>query len=83
MPAGHPTGAGGIAATLAALFYPVAVMIVAFGICFWQNHRLLDLLQRPVTRVLVSEFPERLLHQAPLVVVVERGTVGVAAARPG
>src|SRR6201986_5621350 len=28
-----------------------AVLIVAFGFCFWQNHRLLDLLNRPLPAV--------------------------------
>jgi sec-independent protein translocase protein TatC len=28
-----------------------AVLIVAFGICFWQNHRLLDLLNQPLPAV--------------------------------
>jgi sec-independent protein translocase protein TatC len=37
------------------LIVSIGAVIVAFGICFWQNKRLLDVLQRPVTRVLVSQ----------------------------
>jgi sec-independent protein translocase protein TatC len=37
------------------LIVSIGALIVAFGICFWQNHRLLDLLQRPVNQVLASQ----------------------------
>src|SRR5271168_2543581 len=37
------------------LIVSIGALIVAFGLCFWQNHRLLDLLQRPVHRVLVAQ----------------------------
>ena len=37
------------------LIVSIGALIVAFGVCFWQNHRLLNLLQRPVNRVLASQ----------------------------
>jgi sec-independent protein translocase protein TatC len=37
------------------LIISIGALIVAFGVCFWQNHRLLNVLQRPVNRVLASQ----------------------------
>src|ERR1700690_653161 len=37
------------------LIVSLGALIVAFGICFWQNHRLLNLLQSPVNKVLKSQ----------------------------
>jgi sec-independent protein translocase protein TatC len=37
------------------LIVSIGALIVAFGICFWQNHRLLNLLQSPVNKVLKSQ----------------------------
>jgi sec-independent protein translocase protein TatC len=37
------------------LIVSIGALIAAFGVCFWQNHRLLDLLQRPVSKVLISQ----------------------------
>jgi sec-independent protein translocase protein TatC len=37
------------------LIVSIGALIVAFGVCFWQNHRLLNLLQRPVNKVLASQ----------------------------
>jgi sec-independent protein translocase protein TatC len=34
------------------LIIAIAALVVAFGVCFWQNHALLDFLQRPVNNVL-------------------------------
>jgi sec-independent protein translocase protein TatC len=33
----------------------IGVLIVAFGVCFWQNHALLNILERPVKSVLKSQ----------------------------
>ncbi|MGD0197613.1 MAG: twin-arginine translocase subunit TatC [Solirubrobacteraceae bacterium] len=37
------------------LIVSLGALVVAFGVCFWQNHLLLKLLQRPVTKVLNSQ----------------------------
>jgi sec-independent protein translocase protein TatC len=37
------------------LIVSIGALIVAFGVCFWQNQRLLSLLQRPVSKVLKSQ----------------------------
>jgi sec-independent protein translocase protein TatC len=34
------------------LIFSLAALVVAFGVCFWQNHRLLGWLERPVEHVL-------------------------------
>jgi sec-independent protein translocase protein TatC len=37
------------------LIISIGTLIVAFGVCFWQNHRLLNLLQHPVNKVLAAQ----------------------------
>ena len=37
------------------LIVSIGARIVAFGVCFWQNHRLLSLLERPIHKVLASQ----------------------------
>jgi sec-independent protein translocase protein TatC len=37
------------------LIISIGTLIVAFGVCFWQNHRLLNLLQHPVNKVLGAQ----------------------------
>jgi sec-independent protein translocase protein TatC len=37
------------------LIVSIGALIVAFGVCFWQNHRLLNLLERPIHKVLESQ----------------------------
>jgi sec-independent protein translocase protein TatC len=37
------------------LIVSIGALLVAFGVCFWQNHRLLSLLERPVHRVLEAQ----------------------------
>jgi sec-independent protein translocase protein TatC len=37
------------------LIFSIGALIVAFGVCFWQNHRLLNLLERPVHKVLEAQ----------------------------
>ncbi len=37
------------------LIFSIGALIVAFAVCFWQNHRLLSWLQRPATKVLQSQ----------------------------
>jgi sec-independent protein translocase protein TatC len=37
------------------LIISIGALLVAFGVCFWQNHRLLNILERPVEHVLNSQ----------------------------
>ena len=37
------------------LIVSIGAAVVAFGVCFWQNHALLNFLGRPVKRVLRSQ----------------------------
>jgi sec-independent protein translocase protein TatC len=37
------------------LIVSIGALLVAFGFCFWQNHRLLNILERPVKNVLKSQ----------------------------
>jgi sec-independent protein translocase protein TatC len=37
------------------LIVSIGALIVAFGVCFWQNHRLLSVLQRPINKVLGTQ----------------------------
>jgi len=37
------------------LIVSLAALVVAFGVCFWQNHELINLLERPVSHVLASQ----------------------------
>lgn len=53
----------------------IGVLIVAFGICFWQNHRLLNILERPVDKVLNSQYAKGEGLQGPSAVA----TAGVKA----